>query len=204
MKTKAVPALKHASLIRRAIWRFQRLVGFKKRAWDEQFREGIWGTDLSSPKVLDKVVELCNGGRLVEFGCAFGQLPRNLPAGTFSSYLGMDISAYAIEEAERRLEKAGTENCRFMQADMASWDGDSEVSLIVMEECINYITGNALDAFLERCCDSLAPEGAILVVLHSAKKHWKPIEACREKCHTIQEETQDGRFFGTFTIRNGP
>ncbi len=174
-------------------------MGKGQKAWDDQFRKGIWGKDTCSPHVMKRVSKLCNGGRLVEFGCGFGQLPRNLPRGTFSSYVGIDISDYAIREATKRAREAGVSGCDFFQGDMASWLSDSGVSLIVVLECLYYLSGKRLDEFLKRCCDSLTPQGAILVVVHSAGKHWKTLRACRRICKVIEEEQVGTRTFLTLT-----
>lgn len=137
------------------------------------------------------------GGRLVEFGCGFGQLPRNLPRGTFSSYVGIDISDCAIREARKRAREAGISGCDFFQGDMASWPGDSSVSLIVVIECLYYLSGKRLNDFLKRCCDSLTPQGAILVVVHSAQKHWKTLRACSRICKVFKEEQVETRTYLT-------
>jgi hypothetical protein len=49
------------NLFQRAIWRVQRFMGKGQKAWDDQFRKGIWGGDTCSPHVLQRVINLCRG-----------------------------------------------------------------------------------------------------------------------------------------------
>jgi len=184
-------------MFNRIKWRIMRAVGLGSRAWDEQFRLGIWGGDTESPRVIERVVRLARGGRIVEFGCGHGQLARSLPAGSFSSYLGVDISALAVEEAAKRAAKQGLRGCRFEQGDMLTWAGDSGVDLIVLLECLYYAKGAGLERFLDRCIESLSPEGSILVVIHSARKHRRTIDACRAGCRVVREESIGPRTYLT-------
>lgn len=188
-------------MLRKIKWRIMRAIGLGSKAWDEQFRLGIWGGDTESPRVIERVVRLARGGRIVEFGCGHGQLARNLPAGSFSSYLGIDISALAVEEAAERAEKQGVRGCRFEQGDMLTWAGDSGVDLIVLLECLYYAKGAALERFLDRCMKSLAGDGRVLVVIHSARKHRRTIAACRAGCRVVQEESVGQRAYLTLAGR---
>jgi cyclopropane fatty-acyl-phospholipid synthase-like methyltransferase len=180
--------VKKKNIFQRAYWRFLRYIGLGAKSWDIQFRKGVWSRDTCSPNVVERVVKLCDGGRLVEFGCGLGGLPRSVPEGTFSSYLGIDISNYAIQEADKRAAAHGISNYEFRQCDMKDWPGDNDVSLIVIEECLNYLSGNHLRKFLTHCCDSLNEKGTILVIIWSAKKHADTLDMCREVCNVMHDD----------------
>jgi 2-polyprenyl-3-methyl-5-hydroxy-6-metoxy-1,4-benzoquinol methylase len=191
-----------ARFTRRIKWRVQRIVGLKSQAWDEQFHRGIWGGRARTPpEVLERAIRLCNGGRIVEFGCAYGQLSRDLPVGAYSSYTGIDISGFAIGEAKKRAQESCVGNCHFLQCDMATWSGDFDVSLILLEECLNYLKGETLRRFLTRCCHSLSKDGFILVIVHSAYKHRRTLDACRTICQVVKEELVETRTFLTLAQR---
>jgi|GEM_PF-1727030 trans-aconitate methyltransferase len=191
-----------ARFMRRIIWRVERIIGLKSHAWDEQFRKGVWGwRTRTPPEVVERVIRLCNGGRIVEFGCGYGHLSRNLPVGACSSYMGIDISGFAIEEAKKRAQESCVGNCQFLQSDMAAWSGDSDVSLILLEECLNYLKGETLNRFLTQCCHSLSNDGFILVVVHSAYKHRRTLDACRAICQVVKEESVGSRTFLTLARR---
>lgn len=187
--------------IQRVWWRFLRLLGMEKLSWDKQFEAGIWCRGPRSPETLKRVQELCRGGRLVEFGCGEGTLPFLLPPEAFSSYSGYDISQVAVERAKRRAIKAGATNIQFEQCDMSRWNGTDNVSLILAEECLYYLTACDTERFLVQCSKSLTREGSILVIVHSASKHSETLSVCRHVCRVHDEASVGGRAFLTLTPR---
>ena len=184
-------------LLKRIYWRILRGLGFKQAAWDKQFKEGKWCDEPHSHYTVRLAIQLCDGGKLVEFGCGEGILPRMLPSGAFSQYVGIDISKVAIERAESKARKAGVQHCLFAQGDMAGWEGTDSVSLILLEECLYYLTPSEMEQFLTRCCESLTPQGHLLVIVHSARKHKKALALCRQICSVEKEEILGGRTFLT-------
>jgi cyclopropane fatty-acyl-phospholipid synthase-like methyltransferase len=188
------------SFFKRAYWRFLRGVGLGKVAWDDQYKTGIWDylRGSRSAPCVQRIIALCNGGKLVEFGAGeWGALPLALPKGSFSSYVGYDISEIAVSRARDNVRAAGLTNCQFEQRDMASWEGTSGVSLVVAEECLYYLDPKDAETFLRRCCESLSPGGSILVIVHSAVKHLRTLDTCRRVCTVKDEATIDGRTFIT-------
>lgn len=171
-----------------AYCRIQRLFGFKRQSWNRQFKAGRWKRTKHCPILIQQVAELCSGGQILEFGCGEGDVPHMLPHGSFSEYRGYDISDVAIELAKGKAQAAGLTNCFFEQADMAEWQGHYEASVILVEESLYYLSPKKAKSFLQRCCDNLAPYGAILVVVHSATKHAKTLEICREVCHELDSK----------------
>lgn len=187
----------NAGIISRVYWRLLRLFGFGKSAWDEQFKRGLWTRGRHSDVFIEKVVALNRGGFVVEFGCAEGALIEGLPKGSYSKYQGYDISEVAIGAAIARANKNGLTNCEFQQCDMSRWSGCSDASLILLEECLYYLSVPQIKVFLEICKSSLLPGGVILVVVHSTEKHAKTLEACRASCRVIEEALINGRMFMT-------
>jgi trans-aconitate methyltransferase len=149
-------------IVYRLWWRLLRAWAPRK-SWNSQFATDYWNLP-RSPETTRRVAQFCRAGRLVEFGCAVGALPRVLPAGTFSQYKGYDISDVAIARARERAPA----NCSFEQVDMANWSGDEDISLIVIEEALYYLSAKQQRRFLHACCRSLAPDGHVLVIVHSA------------------------------------
>jgi SAM-dependent methyltransferase len=191
------------SLAKRACWRVLRFVGLKRQAWDLQFKEGVWCRGPRSANTIARVAELCRGGKLLEFGCGEGNLPHLLPEGTYSDYLGIDVSAVAIKTAKERCVQSGKLNCQFQVGDMGKWSGFvSPVSLILVEECLYYLSPPQIEQFLLRCCAGLTREGAILVIVHCATKHAKTLDVCRRVCRVLDEETIDSRSFLTLTQKS--
>ena len=189
------------TLFQRAYWRLLRFLGFQRLSWDKQFQAGVWSRGPCNQHTIDLVSKLCNGGRLVEFGCGEGPLPLALPKHAFSDYIGYDISQVAVEKGAERAREAGLQNARFQQCDMAKWKGDSSVSVVLAEECIYYLTAKDTEEFLQRCCESLVPGGSILVIIHSATKHSQTLEICRRICQVIDESLVNGRTYLTMTAK---
>ncbi len=129
--------------------------------------------------MLDRIESLCEGGILIEFGCGEGSLPLLLPNGTFSEYLGIDISAVAIERA--RQNTTSLPNCIFECSDIALWPGRCGVDLIVAEECLYYLTGVKLRNLMNHCRSSLSEHGKMLVIAHDGAKHRRTLGICRDE-----------------------
>jgi SAM-dependent methyltransferase len=159
----------------KAYWWALRALGLKRASWDRQFEAHIWDRGPRSPVTTELVVDLCHG-RLVEFGCGEGTLPAVLPAGTFTEYVGYDISRVAVDRARAK----GLLYCRFEQCDMAGWPGGS-ASLFLFEECLYYLTRQQITDLLGRC------EGCVLVVVHSTTRHASTLDACR-RARKVQRE----------------
>jgi trans-aconitate methyltransferase len=185
--TGAIP-----SLARRLYWRFLRAVGAESYSWDCQFKTGVRTRKEASPHTIEIVTQLCQGGLLVEHGCGETVLPRFLPEGTFSRYIGFDISEVAI----RKAAQGAPAHCAFEQADMKTWQGENYgATLVVLQECLYYLKPAKVAAFLLRCCRNLAPDGKILVIIHDRQKHGKTAEVCRQICRVHSEKTIGRRLY---------
>ena len=186
-----------AGIVRRIYWRILRLLGFGKVAWDDQFKKGLWSRGRHSSYFLEKVIALSHGGIIIEFGCAEGTLIEELPTGSYSKYQGYDISGVAVDLANKKAKKNGLSNCTFEQCDMSQWLGYSGASLILLEECLYYLNSAQIKVFLDKCRHSLLPDGAILVVVHSADKHASTLDECRLAGNVIEDVLVNGRVFIT-------
>jgi SAM-dependent methyltransferase len=179
----------------RTWWRALRFFGLAKLSWDQQYQAGVWDRGPRSRHTVDLVSTLCAGGRLVEFGCGEGALPHLLPQGCYSEYVGFDISAIAIERARQRACASGRRGLRFQQMDMAEWRAATGISLIVAEECLYYLNAPRTEQFLSECTRSLTPNGHVLVVVHSARRHARTLDICRRCCDVVSERTQGSRVY---------
>ena len=197
MGTKGQPS----TIFKRLYWRSLRALGLKKNAWDSQFRAGVWCQHERSPHTAEKVRKLCGGGRLIEFGCGEGNLLDVLPPGSYTEYIGYDISAVAVQKAALRVRQMGLLNCRFEQCDMACWHGVSETSLVLAEECLYYLSSREIETFLRTALACLSQGGHILVVVHSAEKHARTLQVCREADAVVDEIRVGSRTFLTLQRR---
>lgn len=186
-----------AGIVSRIYWRLLRLAGLKQMAWDQQYEKGLWSRGPHSQYFMDKVASLCRGGVIVEFGCAEGLLANELPGDAFSKYFGFDVSEVATTVAKSRVLRERASRCFFEQGDMALWPGTTDASLILLEECLCYLSIPDTRKFLDVCKRSLAPGGAILVVDHSAEKHAQSLATCRSECNVMEEVVVGGRTYLT-------
>lgn len=184
-------------LTKRIYWRLLRVFGFNRLSWNGQFARGLWGQGTRSPHTITRVAQLCAGGKLVELGCGEGDLPHLLPRRCFTEYLGVDISDVAIIRAKQRMIASGLDRCDFEQGDMGNWRGTEDVSLILSEECLYYLTPRKAETFLRLCCASLAQSGRILVIMHSPRKHAATLDVCRHSCAVVDEVVIGSRVYLT-------
>lgn len=125
-----------------------------------------------SPELIEIVEKRTRGGKLVELGCGEGLLAAVLRPGTYSEYLGVDISEVAIERAKGR----GLSNCTFVVGDLETWEGQPGSSMITIEECLYYLPHARQERLLKIALQSVAPDGAVLVAIHNKQKHQKLVE----------------------------
>ncbi len=178
--------------LKRLYWKLLHVTGFKRRVWDSQYNTGLWRADNRSPITIRKVFELCDGGHLLEFGCGEGDLLGQLPPNTYSEYSGLDISRAAIDKA-RAFSALNHATQSFQVCSMEEWEGvPQKYSLILLEECLYYLSVPAAVKFLRRCRASLTQDGKILVIMHDARKHEKMLDVCRYHCEVVSEEYQFG------------
>ncbi len=189
--------LHEKTIWQRLYWRGLRFLGMERLSWNKQFQAGVWCRYPRNPDTIARITELCRGGKLIEFGCGEGNLPYSLPPGTFSEYLGFDISDVAIQRAIGRARQARMTNCHFEPCNMADWQGSHSASLILIEECLYYLRSPEIEQFLLRCCGSLASNGVILVIVHSATKHARTLNDCRSTCRVVEERMVVGRAYLT-------
>ena len=118
------------------------------------------GPDRTPPRVLD-------------VGCGTGLLRARLEGTDVGEYVGVDLSATAVEVAERRR----LPRSRFVVGDAASLDL-GRFDVVVLNEMLYYIED--VDDFLTRVCDLLVPSGLLLVSM------WRH-PGDRSLWHTVDE-----------------
>ncbi len=187
------------NIVQRLYLRALRQLGLKQLSWDKQFEQAVSCYGPRSENTVRLVQALCGGGRMLEFGCGEGELPLALVTGSYSSYRGFDISAVAIQRAQRRASGGGTSTSKieFEACKIEDWAGADSASLILVEECIYYLTASDIKDFLRKCLQCLTPNGTILVIVHSAQKHAKALAVCRKVCRVCEEVEIGGRVFLT-------
>lgn len=118
---------------------FDFLFNRKKHLWDHQYATGQWDL-LKSPmeeerfNTLAKLTdEYCRNGSVLEIGCGEGLLLPKVKA-SYQYFLGLDISAVAIERA-LHLQNANTV---FKCADMEKFVPEERFDIIIFNESLYY------------------------------------------------------------------
>jgi 2-polyprenyl-3-methyl-5-hydroxy-6-metoxy-1,4-benzoquinol methylase len=118
------------------------------------------------------------GGRILEIGCGEGILQERLDPARYSRYVGVDVSAEAVQRANAR---AGDGKTAFICADAAAWQPGEAFDLIVFNECLEYFDDPL--AAVRRYEPALAPGGAFLVSMFTGvetartRRIWRWLES---------------------------
>ena len=113
---------------------------------------------------LDGLVERLESGiSVADIGCGAGGAVM-LMAGAFpaSSFVGYDISAYALERAEHRRLEDNADNARFVDPRQQPLPDDHSVDLVTTFDCIHDMTDP--QGMIDAIHASLAPDGVWLLV----------------------------------------
>lgn len=151
-----------------------RLIGCKRYAWNLMFSVGPkYGGP--APHLAEFLSDIARGGTIVEHGCGIGTLPQQLRPGSFSSYMGYDISDTAVRTAN----SLHVQNCRFQRQSMEAWTGEQyPVDLIVCKEVLCYLSNRAQTRFIETAMQSLRNGGILVITLHDRYKHAESVSTC--------------------------
>jgi trans-aconitate methyltransferase len=184
------------SLARRVVWRLARSIGgrFEQWVWNDQYRRGRWNNldAQRDPVTVAYVERLAKHGAVIELGCGTGTLATTINPQAYSKYIGYDLSEVAIERARAVAAQRCLSKCTFIAGDMATWEGSSDLALIVIEEALMYLPPADQESLLRKCLSSLKPGGYLLVTAHSAEKHRSTLRLCRDICQVV-EEVVEGR-----------
>ena len=140
---------------------------FDQRYWDRhlsgEFAPYLGGTPSIDARNALVVTLLSHhartASRLLDVGCAAGALSTALPA-QYRRYMGIDISAYAIDEARKRVARPG---CEFFVSDLQSFQLEEDFDVIVFNEVLYYVPFDDVLAELDRYASFLSSEGVVCI-----------------------------------------
>lgn len=168
-----------------------------KTLWEEQYGSGHWDFlqtlgELGRFSVLVGYLRtLKPDGALLDIGCGEGLLYTRLQPFT-APYLGLDISAAAIERA--RAVGAGP----FVCADAEQFDVPDRYDVIVFNECLYYF----LDPIgtVVRYAASLRPDGLLIVSTFLQSRRGRAILRALKRHYTVIDEASISHDTRTWTL----
>jgi len=152
------------SRVEKDIWEHQ----FEKGAWDYLYSEEESGHYLSIRKLYAKYGK----GTILDVGCGQGVLFHYLKEEIEnpSDYLGIDISATAIQQAQNDFP-----GFRFEQVDFDKKIVREKFDVIIFNECLYYFN-KPYDRLASSIRESLKPGGSVIVSIFDYAEHaliWK-------------------------------
>ena len=153
--------------------------------WEARYaeRDGIWSGRVNA--VLASVAEELTPGRALDLGCGEGGDVVWLARQGWT-VTGVDLSAVAVDRAERAAAEAGVaERTHFVAADLADWapSDDTRFDLVTASFLQSWPVPIPRPAILHRATGFVAPGGHLLVTAHAAPPH-----------HEVPEELRSYRF----------
>jgi SAM-dependent methyltransferase len=155
--------------------------------WDAEYASGRW-------EVLARSDELARyaiiagflardrpGGFVLDVGCGEGLLCDHLRPAAGGAYLGIDLSAVAIERAKRRCR----EGIRFAVADAEAFVPDRRPDAVVLNECLYYFHDPLGQA--GRYLDLLARDGILIVSMFRSLRATALLRALRARHRPLEE-----------------
>lgn len=110
---------------------------FKQWLWDREFASGKWD-NLGTGRCQHPDVErYARGGSVLDLGCGPGRTGLDLTPGSFSTYLGVDISTVAVDTAKARAE--GRPEIAYAQGDLLSYMPPQRFDVILLGDSIYYV-----------------------------------------------------------------
>jgi SAM-dependent methyltransferase len=138
----------------------------KRSLWDYEFSRGRWDCLEATPGdvVYPYVERYSNHGSILDLGCGSGSTGNELAIHTYGDYIGVDISAVAIEKAKiRSRENHRTEKNSYLQSDIFSYTPTKHFNVILFRESIYYVSRAKIKPMLDRYSSYLETRGVFIV-----------------------------------------
>jgi SAM-dependent methyltransferase len=192
--------LSHTLALRVQSWEQQRGKGdtpIPKTLWEHQYETGHWDFlhtlgELGRFSVLVGYLhELKPNGAVLDIGCGEGLLFKRLQTTSRSQYLGLDISAAAIEKARA----AGTGP--FMCVDAEHFVVSDSYDVIVFNESLYYFTDPV--GTVVRYASALRPDGIMIVSTFLRSRRGRAILRALKREFAVLDETSISHGAETWT-----
>jgi SAM-dependent methyltransferase len=159
----------------------------KRRLWDWEFRHGRW-ICLEDPDdpALPYVTQYANGGRVLDLGCGPGSTGQRLDPGTYRSYVGVDVSQIAIEQARQKDPRSQN---TYVCSDIMRYRPDGQYDVILLGDSLYYIPHGEALGTLRRYAQRLAAAGVVIVKMHDVPRYRPFFQLIREHFAVVAEHS---------------
>jgi trans-aconitate methyltransferase len=168
-----------------------RWCGKTLRRWsfDEKFRSGGWDRFSEPPSELVEIVQRhAAGGHILMLGCGHASIAGVLPAESFASILGIDLSTEAISLASRR----ANHRIRFEVGDMLEFQSEQKFSVILFSESLYYIKASQREALVRRMVRMLTPAGRIVITVAQPDRFAAMLQMLRDNFTVTDDRNLPG------------
>ncbi len=124
------------------------------------------------------------GGAILDVGCGEGVLAKRLPRSDYRRYVGVDLSAAAIEKAAG----LNATNASWIAADAQTYAPTDRFDAIVFNEVVYFFSNPA--ATVERYARALNDGGILLFSINTAFRGGTAILADLKRCYAVLDETR--------------
>jgi SAM-dependent methyltransferase len=142
----------------------------KMLLWDQEFSEGHW--DFIDNTVGDCVYPYLEkhlkNGSLLDLGCGPGNTANELPADTYTTYVGVDISETALTKATKRTEQNGRAGKNsFACSDFLSYKPTQKFDVVLFRESMYHVPLGKVKPILDHFSKCLKDGGVFIVRINT-------------------------------------
>ena len=137
-----------------------------KARWEHQYKKGKWEylhDPLEGPRfeaVIAALQRYADKGSILEIGCGEGILQSRMQPGSYSRYVGVDLSEVAIQKATH----LNNEITHYQAADMETFTTDEKFDVVLFNESVYYAKKPL--QLMQRYAQYLKPGGHIILSIY--------------------------------------
>ena len=142
----------------------------KKKLWDRDFSSGKWDfiDDTAGDCVYPFLEKYANHGNILDLGCGPGNTANELTSDAYKTYIGVDISAAALEKAVRRTKENGrADKNSFVVSDFLGYAPSQDFDIILFRESLYHVPYGQVKPILDKYSKHLKPGGVFIVRLYA-------------------------------------
>ncbi len=144
----------------------RKIIRDPKARWEYQYEKGKWeylNDPLEGPRfqaVLSALQRYADKGSILEIGCGEGILQSRMQPGSYSRYMGVDLSETAIQKTAHLLN----DHTHYRAADMETFTTDEKFDVVLFNESLYYAKKPL--QLMQRYAQYLKPGGHIILSIY--------------------------------------